>query len=262
MTLGFQGADDVSANGFISRGAVYRRDQGYSYYGTGDLPLAAYDISDQNNPRRLNICFMEHDGMDGALANEVWDMGWTGTEFPGDTGAREYLFIMDSDYNEGADYNDTNDGTGSDVIYVLWPCKRTSHPYLEAPFTLTVYAGKGLDSEDVFEFNTNLLNNLGTISSLEVKPESFNLNQNYPNPFNPSTTISFAIPDPVHVKITIYNLLGQRVKILADKMMYPGNYNVRWDGRDQFYRSVSTGTYFYMLKAGDFTDIKKMVLIR
>ena len=262
VSLEFQGADDVSSNGFISRGALYRRDQEYSHYGSGDLPLAAYDISDENNPRRLNICFVESDGEDGAVANGVWDMGWTGSEFPGDRGAREYLLVMASDYDEGANYNDDNFGLTADVMYFLWPRRRTSHPYLEAPFTFIVYGGQGLDAGDVFKFNTNMLNDLTTISSPDKMPTSFYLDQNYPNPFNPSTTISFAIAEPVHVKITIYNLLGQRVKILADKMMYPGNYIEAWDGKDQFYRPVSSGTYFFMLRAGEFTDIKKMVLIR
>ena len=78
--------DDVSSHGYISKGAVYRRDKGYEYEGTGELPIAAYDISDPDNPRRLNICFVEDDNQEGVTANLIWDMGWTGSEFPGDRG--------------------------------------------------------------------------------------------------------------------------------------------------------------------------------
>ena len=95
-----------------------------------------------------------------------------------------------------------------------------------------------------------------------ILPEAIALNQNYPNPFNPATTIHFSIANPVHVKISIYNILGQRINTLSNRMMQPGNYHVTWDGRDQFYHPVSSGTYFYMIQAGNFKDIKKMVLLR
>ncbi len=96
----------------------------------------------------------------------------------------------------------------------------------------------------------------------EIKPESYRLNQNTPNPFNPSTTISFYNEAKGHVNLAIYNLLGQRVKTLIDWEMASGPQDVLWDGTDNSGENVSSGIYFYRLSAGDFHDIKKMMLLK
>ncbi len=67
----FQDKAGVDADGFISKGAVYRRDLGYPFAGIGQLPFACYDISDPQNPCRVNICFVESDGEAGAAANNI-----------------------------------------------------------------------------------------------------------------------------------------------------------------------------------------------
>lgn len=96
----------------------------------------------------------------------------------------------------------------------------------------------------------------------EIKPESYRLNQNTPNPFNPSTTISFYNEAKGHVNLAIYNLLGQKVKTLIDWEMAPGQQDVLWDGTDNNSENVSSGIYFYRLTAGEFHDIKKMMLLK
>ncbi len=96
----------------------------------------------------------------------------------------------------------------------------------------------------------------------EIKPESYNLNQNTPNPFNPSTTISFYNEAKGHVNLAIYNLLGQKVKTLIDWEMASGPQDVLWDGTDNNGENVSSGIYFYRLSAGEFYDIKKMMLLK
>ena len=96
----------------------------------------------------------------------------------------------------------------------------------------------------------------------EVRPSQFSLSQNYPNPFNPITNFQFTLPKSVHVKIDIFNIVGQKVKTLMDQDMKPGVYQVDWDGKDERGNSVSTGVYFYKVQAGDFSDMKKMVLLK
>ncbi len=86
---------------------------------------------------------------------------------------------------------------------------------------------------------------------------SFKLFQNYPNPFNPSTIISFAIPKESHVTITIFNLLGQKVKTLVDQDKQIGTYRVSFNASE-----LSSGIYFYSLKAGDFFEFRKMLLLK
>ena len=88
------------------------------------------------------------------------------------------------------------------------------------------------------------------------------LTQNYPNPFNPETKISYVLPKDCDVKLTIYNLLGQKIKILVDEHQTAGYKHVSWDGKDDEGKEVVSGIYFHKLDTGDFTQSKRMVLIR
>ena len=88
-------------------------------------------------------------------------------------------------------------------------------------------------------------------------PESFVLNQNYPNPFNPDTRITFELPVASHVRVTVYDILGRPVAVLADEQHLPGIHAVRFDsGR------LSSGTYIYEIVAGDFVGRRKMMLLK
>jgi hypothetical protein len=93
-------------------------------------------------------------------------------------------------------------------------------------------------------------------------PESFSLIQNYPNPFNPETDISYALPSDCQVKLTIYNLLGQKVKTLVNEPQTAGYKTVHWGGKDEQGNLVASGIYFYKLNAGDYTSTKKMVMTK
>jgi hypothetical protein len=107
------------------------------------------------------------------------------------------------------------------------------------------------------------------IEKKEEEIGKFSLSQNFPNPFNPSTTLPFQVKSlefgverPVPTTLTIYNILGQRVRTLLDEDKLPGEYKVIWDGRDEFGKDVASGIYFYKLKSGDFSQVKKMLLLR
>ncbi|MCB9068988.1 MAG: T9SS type A sorting domain-containing protein [Calditrichae bacterium] len=93
-------------------------------------------------------------------------------------------------------------------------------------------------------------------------PNEFSLEQNYPNPFNPSTSIEFALPQTVDVSLKIYNIRGQLVKTLVDGSKSAGRYSLTWDGTDNFGSRVASGTYIYSIKAGEFVNNKKMVLLK
>ena len=104
-------------------------------------------------------------------------------------------------------------------------------------------------------------------TGMERKPKSvitaFRLFQNYPNPFNPTTTIRYALPGSVPVELTVYNLLGQKVRTLVHRRQPAGRYQVQWDGRDDQGKPVASGVYLYRLRAGsDFTRTKTMLLLR
>jgi len=103
-------------------------------------------------------------------------------------------------------------------------------------------------------------------SSDKSIPRKYALHQNYPNPFNPNTTISYDIPDfikeNVHVKLGIYNLLGQLVITLIDEEKSAGRYTVIWNGKDENGIKVSSGIYLFKIKSGDFQAVKKMILMQ
>lgn len=93
-------------------------------------------------------------------------------------------------------------------------------------------------------------------------PTEFTLSQNVPNPFNPTTRVSFALPTASRVNLSIYNVLGQQVKTLVDDNMPAGYQDVTWDGRDSNGHTVASGVYFYKLRAGNFVDTKKMLMLK
>lgn len=92
-------------------------------------------------------------------------------------------------------------------------------------------------------------------------PVEFKLYQNYPNPFNPGTWIPFELPKPAKVKITIYNILGQKINTVADEYYPKGKSEVYWTGIDEKGKSVSAGVYFYQLEAAGKVKAGKMLLM-
>ncbi|MEW5796952.1 MAG: lectin-like protein [Candidatus Zixiibacteriota bacterium] len=93
-------------------------------------------------------------------------------------------------------------------------------------------------------------------------PQTYTLDQNYPNPFNPGTTIAFEVAADVRVNLSIYNVLGQKVRTLTDQHYLIGRYALDWNGKDDNGIQVSTGVYFYRLTAGETVLTKKMMLLK
>ncbi|MFZ1682944.1 MAG: T9SS type A sorting domain-containing protein [Candidatus Zixiibacteriota bacterium] len=93
-------------------------------------------------------------------------------------------------------------------------------------------------------------------------PNSFSVSQNYPNPFNPTTTIEFDVPAKSQVNLTVYNVLGQKVKTLVNQEMAAGKFKTEWDGRSESGAQISSGIYFYKFEAGSYVMTKKMVMLK
>ncbi|MCX6164548.1 MAG: T9SS type A sorting domain-containing protein, partial [Ignavibacteriae bacterium] len=96
-----------------------------------------------------------------------------------------------------------------------------------------------------------------SINNQSTIPVEFNLSQNYPNPFNPVTKIKYSIPKAGLVKLSVYDILGKEVEVLVNEYRVPGNYIVDFEASKLF-----SGVYFYKLTSGDFSDTKKMMLIK
>jgi hypothetical protein len=88
-------------------------------------------------------------------------------------------------------------------------------------------------------------------------PETYELYQNHPNPFNPNTTIKYKLPITNYVELMVVDLLGQKVNTLISEKQNAGQYQVDWDAS-----GYSSGVYLYILKAGKYIEMKKMILLR
>ena len=99
------------------------------------------------------------------------------------------------------------------------------------------------------------------IMKTHMKPSTFSLSQNYPNPFNPETTIEYELVSPSEVRLSIYNLSGQTVRILKNEFQNAGSYQIKWNGRNDTGQGLSDGVYFLELVINGFDrHIKSMVL--
>lgn len=132
-------------------------------------------------------------------------------------------------------------GLTPDNLYFYKVCSYNSFGLSD--FTNTVYS--------FTQNSTSIVHHTNMLS------EYFYLDNNYPNPFNPSTSISFGISKSSFVKLKIYNSQGKEIEILLSQNLTPGSYNVKWDAAN-----YSGGLYFYRLEADNFSETKKMILIK
>ncbi|MFA5804327.1 MAG: S8 family serine peptidase [Melioribacteraceae bacterium] len=110
-----------------------------------------------------------------------------------------------------------------------------------------------------FSYGSYNISNLTSVKDGNEIPSQFYLSQNYPNPFNPTTVISYQLSVTSKVSLRIYDLLGREVETLVDKEQQPGNYNSQFSILKS---QITSGVYFYRLQAGDFSETKKMILIK
>lgn len=111
----------------------------------------------------------------------------------------------------------------------------------------------------IYRFNMSVT---GINGNQNEVPSQFLLEQNFPNPFNPTTTIKYSIPALSGVKLTIYNMLGKEIKSLVNTTQSAGNYERQWDGTDNSGNVAASGVYFYTLSTDNFTETKRMLLVK
>ncbi|MDR3666202.1 MAG: T9SS type A sorting domain-containing protein, partial [Ignavibacteriaceae bacterium] len=113
------------------------------------------------------------------------------------------------------------------------------------------YRLKQIDNNGSFKYSSIVEVNVNNA------PSAFALNQNYPNPFNPSTIISYSLPQASNVKLIVYNAIGQPVRTLENGFKNAGTYNVTFNASE-----LSSGIYFCKIEAGQFSSIRKMMLVK
>lgn len=116
----------------------------------------------------------------------------------------------------------------------------------------------GVEVTESGECNTLLL----SCTSLDTLVRGITFDQNFPNPFNPVTNISFSLPSQADVTIEVFNVLGQRVRLLANRTYSAGKYTVTWDGTDDQGQALPSGVYFSRFLAGDYEAKRKMVIVK
>jgi len=150
------------------------------------------------------------------------------------------------------------------IADVMTPYAQLTGNY-DADFIWTVYADDGWDVVPATNGPRSISIDIGWYLGMNdeaVIPDVFALHQNYPNPFNPVTTIRYDIPEQALVQIDIYNILGQKVAVLVEGLHEPGFHAVRWNGTNMYGNALSSGMYFYHIKAGDFRNVKKLLLVK
>ncbi|RPI05342.1 MAG: T9SS C-terminal target domain-containing protein [Ignavibacteriae bacterium] len=172
-----------------------------------------------------------------------------------DNGVNHYFADTNSIYISGAtySYNTTHPNTAGmkgNKTYQIPLLAKLSYIRGMLDFTNSNYKLEPRKDDD-----------FGIITSVSMEPNSvpnrFTLEQNFPNPFNPSTTIRYTVPAKSMVSLKIYNIIGQQVESLINMEQGVGTYNVQYNAS-----RLSTGVYFYELRAGDYRDVKKMLLLK
>ncbi len=127
-------------------------------------------------------------------------------------------------------------------------------------FIVTVEDDSNAVAQDTILVNVGNLT--GIIAEQEQIPKEYVLYQNYPNPFNPETTIKYGLPKNSEIEIQIFDLLGRKIKTLKIGPQKAGYYLLKWNGTDDAGNPVASGVYLYQLRAGNFVQTRKMILMR
>ncbi len=111
-------------------------------------------------------------------------------------------------------------------------------------------------------FTMTIKENVLSLNGDRQLPSAFNLQQNYPNPFNPVTSINYQLASDTHVTLTVYDIMGQKIRTVVSEDQSAGFRSVVWNGKDNYNNPVSSGVYFYRLHAGNYIQTRKMILMR
>ncbi len=119
-----------------------------------------------------------------------------------------------------------------------------------------MYRLKQIDLDGTIRYSKQVEIEVNTI------PKEFTLSRNYPNPFNPSTSIKYDVPLQSQVTLNVYDALGNLVRSLVSEVKEPGRYTIAWDGRNNYNQPVSSGFYICRMKAGNFSAVRKMLMLK
>ncbi len=138
----------------------------------------------------------------------------------------------------------------------------TGGPLWNDPDTLVAHNTIFMGSSAPSRVTIPIVPGFTAVTENPMQPLAFDLKQNYPNPFNPVTEIEFSVPRSSVVEIMVFDALGRKIRMLTHRNGAAGTYRVQWNGRDAVGNPVSSGVYFYRMKAGRRVWMRKMLLLR
>jgi hypothetical protein len=192
--------------------------------------------------------------------NTGWTVVYTGTYTVPGTGWR-YIDLQTPFYWNGQQNLlieicfDNTSYTSNSTVNSTAVSNMTWHNHLDNSTGCSMTGGSAQSTRPNICMQMNMV--VGNMTYSSEIPTVFSLAQNYPNPFNPVTAIKYSVPKQNLVKLVIYDIIGREVVTLVNEVKHPGNYSVSFDASN-----LASGVYFYRMVAGDFTDVKKMVLIK
>ena len=229
--------------------------------GTGEpfrirIPFEVWDMEAEGGPQQIDITIYDRMG----------SMNGVDTLYAFNPYNRMYTHFIHLPYQEDGQYGTTNgndwgeEDNGFSTIEnnLTWNLVWWETQFIQGDYITIEYLGP-LSIEDIYEFNPNdglYSNNDNFI------PMDYSLKQNYPNPFNPITTLRYDLPQDGLVNITIYDMMGRKVKTLVNDSQTAGYMSIRWNATNDRNEPVSAGLYLYTIQAGDFRQTKKMVLLK
>jgi hypothetical protein len=192
--------------------------------------------------------------------NSGWTTVYSGTYAVPGTGW-QYIELQTPYYWDGSQNLlmeicfDNTSYTSNTTVNSTTAAGMTWHYHLDNSTGCSMTGGSAQSTRPNICMQMNLI--VGNKTESSEIPAVFSLAQNYPNPFNPVTSIKYSVPKQSLVKLVIYDVIGREVTTLVNEIKHPGNYNVSFDASN-----FASGVYFYRMEAGDFINVKKMVLIK
>ena len=209
----------------------------------------------------------ENDSIEVTNSNgsDSFSIGWSSSVDPDGDAVTYKLAISHPPHNVPTVMTESFSGTSRSFSFAefigLWPNSLQMINRLNYKFD--VYAYSGNDSTAITGTRQLFVERSGDLNTESIGiPNSFVLHPNYPNPFNPVTQIRFEMPYAGNVDLSIYNLLGMKVKTLYTGQKSAGDFSFKWNGKNDNNQSVSGGVYIYKLQSGQQMQMRKMILLK
>jgi hypothetical protein len=230
----------------------------YETYGTFDLNLANEDAIAFGQ-----FCFTYHEWSYFEIQDVVTTERTDGFDVQWDSEVGEDETVVSVVFQ---DTSGTSIAPGDGGILTFhWSCSSSCMPdtstmhFTEDFLFAPDFSYRESETEDGFFF---ILTGWVEDTDISSPPVEHQLLQNYPNPFNPNTTINFALPEKSQVRLKIYDMSGKLVNVLVNGEKEAGYHSVIWNGTDELGQEVASGIYFFQIESGDFTQLKKCLLLK